>query len=348
MKQKYILVLCFSIALFLVIKNNNIKAQSNTQHNITASKPIIVQVPGGYRVEVENNPLINKNQSALEVLRAIPGVVIKESIIEVAGKNNLLLQVNGLDKKMTASQIVGYLSTISGNNIKQIEVIRNLSAAFNSSVGSVINVITKTSLSEGYFVNGRASVGNFNKCDAAVDLSIVKPKYNFSMSMAESYNKTFSNSEYRYETVYGIAFAGPYYPKTIETFDNPDVFMNNASVNVKYEYKINENQIIGGSIDYWGNSYSSILTNKTDVRRITPIPPLIQNKKESPGRSYIDLYSISTFKNKSQLDLKLNVALNNMNNRYVNQIFYPADSVLAYETIDNAKKYWTKDQDYTH
>jgi len=258
-----------------------------------------------------------------------------------------LLQVNGLDKKMTASQIVGYLSTISGNNIKQIEVIRNLSAAFNSSVGSVINVITKTSLSEGYFVNGRASVGNFNKCDAAVDLSIVKPKYNFSMSMAESYNKTFSNSEYRYETVYGIAFAGPYYPKTIETFDNPDVFMNNASVNVKYEYKINENQIIGGSIDYWGNSYSSILTNKTDVRRITPIPPLIQNKKESPGRSYIDLYSISTFKNKSQLDLKLNVALNNMNNRYVNQIFYPADSVLAYETIDNAKKYWTKDQDYT-
>lgn len=174
MKQKYVLVFCLSIALFIVFTNNNIKAQSDTRHNITALIPIFVQVPGGYLVEVENNPLINKNQSALEVIRAIPGVVIKESIIEVEGKNGLLLQVNGLDKKMNASQIADYLSTISGDNIKQIEVIRNPSAAYNASVGSVINIITKNSHSEGYFGNGRASVGNFNKYDAVVDFTIIK------------------------------------------------------------------------------------------------------------------------------------------------------------------------------
>src|ERR1035437_9244969 len=114
MTHNNIFLFCFSIILFIVIISENLNAQSNSQQtNIPdkaidkySSDPVLVQIPGGYRVEVESNPLINKNQTALEVIRALPGVFIMDSIIEVAGRKDLLLQINGIDMKMDISHVV--------------------------------------------------------------------------------------------------------------------------------------------------------------------------------------------------------------------------------------------------
>jgi len=313
---------------------------------ILAKKPIIVTVAGGYRVEVESNPIINKTQSAVEVLRAIPGVIVKELQIEVVGKNGLLVQVNGLDRKMDGSQLMNYLSSISGDNIKQIEVIRNPSAAFESSVGSVINIITKHLLKEGYFGTVRSSVSTFDKYGGGFDFSIVKAKLNFALSMSEKYNKSFNSSENTIRYLNDPTKSDVY----IETVDNPDIINHFPLAKAEISYQINDNHIIGGTINYRKYFSSMDLLNKLASNAIVPILPnsaLIQNREENLDRSSIDLYSKYKFKNKSQFVLQFNSAFTDINNSYANnqttevnqvsQIYNNEQKYLSYERAQTLK-----------
>lgn len=311
---------------------------------ILAKRPIIVPVSGGYRVDVENNPIINKNQSALEVLRAIPGVIVKESRIEVVGKNGLLIQVNGLDRKMNASQLANYLSTISGDNIKQIEVIRTPSAAYNSSVGSVINIITKHSLREGYFGTVRSSVSTFNKYGGGFDFSIIKSKFNFALSLSEEYKKSFNSSENTIRYLKDPTIPNVY----IESVDNPDIISRHPSVKAEMSYQINDNHIIGGSINYRKYFTSMDLLNKVSSDALVKILSdltLFQHREENLDKSSIDLYSKYKFKNKSQLILQFNTAFTDINNSYANNQTTEVNNVS--QIYNNEQKYLSYERSQT-
>lgn len=337
MKHKYMCLFYLSIALFILSGNNKIKAQivsqSDRANNSISKYQIMLPIPGEYRIEIENNPIINKRQSALEVLRAIPGVFIKDTKIEIIGKNNLLIQVNGLDKNWNTSQMADYLSTISGDIVKEVEVIYNPSVEY-APAGSIINIITKNSPNEGSTINLKASTANLNKYWGSIDYSLVKPKSNFSLSIADNYNKTFSNSEFI--TSYKD---NPPSKDQIETFSSPDISLNKPSVNFKYNYKVNDHHTIGGSLDYWENSYTNNVTNMSHIRIKNPYDTLNQKKKGNTCNSSIDLYSITKFKNLNQLDLKLNIISSNMNDSYI----------IHHESTDYElyKKYLSEEQAYT-
>src|ERR1035437_9715969 len=205
MRQKKLLIYSLLMASFLMITIDAIQAQNNTIQNEILSKktgkilinPNITLKPGGYSIEIENNSIFNKSQSALEVILAVPGVFMRDSITEVAGKRDMILQVNEFDLRLSALQIPDYLSAISGETIKEVEVIQYPSATYDSFTGSIINIITKKTSSTGTLGVVRTAIGNFNKFHESADLYIVNSKSNFTLSVADQYNKTFNTTETR-------------------------------------------------------------------------------------------------------------------------------------------------------
>jgi hypothetical protein len=307
---------------------------------ILAKQPIIVPVSGGYKVEVENNPIIIKSQSAMEVLKAIPGVIVSGSNVSVIGKDGLMIQINGIDKKIEGDRLAAFLNTISGDNIKQIEVIRNPSSVFNSSIGCIINIITKHQLRDGYFGTIRGQVGTYKKYLGGLNFSIIKTKFNFDMSVYERFNRTFRFFEDKVRYIQNQTTSDEY---TLTT-DNPNAILNNQSGNASFTYKISDNQIIGGNINYLTYKSIDLTSNHLTSEAVVPLLPntfLIKDHKNSYGKGYIDLYYRSTFKNKNQFVLQFNSTFTNIDNRDannqttlvngLNQIYNNEQSSLSYE-----------------
>ncbi len=105
------------------------------------------------------NTSLKEAGTALDVIQNAPKVFIDRSgQISIIGKGAALVYLNG--QQVSSTQI---LSSISSNNIKEIEIIENPSAKYDAAGNAVINIITKSKTLEGYKIGllQRAAKGKF-------------------------------------------------------------------------------------------------------------------------------------------------------------------------------------------
>jgi iron complex outermembrane receptor protein len=90
------------------------------------------------------NSIAATGSDGLETLRLVPGVKIQNGIISLVGKSEVLVMVNERVIKLTGEELASYIKTLSGEEIKKIEVITNPSARYDASGNSgIINFVTK-------------------------------------------------------------------------------------------------------------------------------------------------------------------------------------------------------------
>lgn len=123
--------------------------------NITARKPLLEQRADRMIVNVSEN-LASANGSLMDVMRKVPGMLVVNDKLSLAGQQNVTILLNG--KTTRYMDVQSLLRDMPGDNIKSVEIIHQPGAEFEASgSGPIINIITKKNNLFG--TNGTVSAG---------------------------------------------------------------------------------------------------------------------------------------------------------------------------------------------
>jgi biopolymer transport protein ExbD len=172
---------------------------------VVSTKPFLEQRADKLIVNVENSATA-AGSTALEVLQKVPGVIVVNDKITLAGKSSVTIMIDGRPSQYT--DITQVLSTMGASNIEKIELIANPGAKYDAAGGAVINIIIKKTANLG--TNGSASLStgmglyekgkygvdrNFYRIIPAVSLNHRKGKLNIFGSLNYLHRNTFDYHE---------------------------------------------------------------------------------------------------------------------------------------------------------
>lgn len=125
---------------------------------VVAKRPFLEQKVDRTVVNVANS-ITNAGGTALQVLQRSPGVQVNQltNAISLAGKEGVVVMINGKISRQPAEAIVQMLAGMNADNIDRIELIHTPPANFEAEGNAgIINIILKSSGDEG--LNGGYSV----------------------------------------------------------------------------------------------------------------------------------------------------------------------------------------------
>jgi hypothetical protein len=173
---------------------------------VTARKPFLEQRADKLVVNVEGSATA-AGSTALEVLQKVPGVIIRNDQVSLAGKSNLNIMING--KSSPYTDMNQLLATTAASNIEKIELITNPGARYDAAGGAIINIILKknadfgtngtVSLSTGmglYKKNGNPIDRNFYRLTPYVSINNRKGKVNVYGNINFFHRNLFNYDEY--------------------------------------------------------------------------------------------------------------------------------------------------------
>lgn len=167
---------------------------------VTGIRPQVKFSEGKLICQIQNNKDFLTLNSLDDILRRLPFITLRDGKINVFGKRNTLVLVNGLPPKNDNWEL------IPPDDIKEVEVISNPSAEYNSNGMAVVNIITKKNFIEGFNGQLSASVskGDFWRSNNTLQLGYATEKLNLFSGIGynpnkrrylESYERYFSSGE---------------------------------------------------------------------------------------------------------------------------------------------------------
>lgn len=130
-------------------------AEMLSEVQVTAKKPLLEQRAGRLIVNVDQN-ITGKSGSVTDLLKKVPGLVVVNNRISMAGRSGVTILIDGRPTKYM--DIESLLREMPADNIARIEVISQPGAAFDAEgTGGVINIILKKNALLG--TNGNLSLG---------------------------------------------------------------------------------------------------------------------------------------------------------------------------------------------
>ncbi len=118
---------------------------------IVAIKPLYEQQIDRLVVNVAST-ITNAGSTVLEVLERSPGVVVnrQSNSISIAGKDGVIVMINGKANRMPIEAAMSLLNGMSSNSVEKIELITTPPADFDAEGNAgIINIVLKQSLADG-------------------------------------------------------------------------------------------------------------------------------------------------------------------------------------------------------
>ncbi|MDE6576908.1 MAG: outer membrane beta-barrel protein [Muribaculaceae bacterium] len=120
---------------------------------VKGSRPMAKLKGDGVQVPISGTYLANTG-TALEVLGKMPFVTKNGSDVEVLGKGTPLIYINGRQVRDMSE-----LDQLASTQIKNVDVVTNPGARYDSNVNSVIRITTVAPVGEGFSFNDRTTIG---------------------------------------------------------------------------------------------------------------------------------------------------------------------------------------------
>lgn len=159
---------------------------------VTAKRPFLEQKIDRMVVNVANS-ITQAGGTALQVLQRSPGVQVNQltKSISLAGKQGVVVMINGKISRLPSDAVVDMLSGMSADNIDRIELIHTPPANFDAEGNAgIINIVLKNAgdegLNGGYSVN--AGHGRGPKYGAGAYLNFRRNKTNWFANYEYNYN----------------------------------------------------------------------------------------------------------------------------------------------------------------
>ncbi|MCI1682380.1 MAG: TonB-dependent receptor [Bacteroides sp.] len=137
----------------------------------------------GLTYNMKNDPL-SQSENLLFALRNVPLVTVDgDGGIRVKGSSSFSIYLNGKPYRMATTNPKEVLQSISATSVSKIELITQLDARYDASVGNaIINIITEKKSLDGYKVVLNGSGETHPKTGAGVTAIITKGKIDASLS----------------------------------------------------------------------------------------------------------------------------------------------------------------------
>ncbi len=175
-----------------------IKAVTQLQGvTVTARKPLVEVKADRMVVNVEGTVNATGNDG-IDLLRRSPGVLVdKDDNISMAGKNGVMIYIDGKPSPLRGADLGNYLRSMQSSSIESIEIITNPSAKYEAAGNAgIINIRLKKD----------KSLGTNGTLNAGYNIGVL-PKYNGGISLNHRNKKVNIFGNYNYNH-------GMYYNKT--------------------------------------------------------------------------------------------------------------------------------------
>lgn len=119
--------------------------------SVTSMKKTIEFKNGMTVMNVENSIMASGN-TALDVLKRIPGVTVdNKNNISISGKQGVRVMLDGRMQQLSMEQVISILSAMSSDQLSKIEVMKNPPVKYDSQGNAgIINIVTKKVKTKGY------------------------------------------------------------------------------------------------------------------------------------------------------------------------------------------------------
>lgn len=197
-------------------------------------------------------------KDAADVLKIAPGVWVTDEGISINGASGTKVYINGRETKMSSSEVVNFLRTMSADEIQRIEVIPQVGAEFDASMtGGAIEITTKRKVETGLM--GTATLRSSARPDLfdirpAVSLNYNRDKLNLYGRAYGSINQSGTESGETTSYSEGTKIKGESYMEDV---------MKSFGVNGGLIYEFNDKHSFGAEINHSQFRASSITSTDT-------------------------------------------------------------------------------------
>ncbi|MDF2852564.1 MAG: TonB-dependent receptor [Sphingobacterium multivorum] len=156
---------------------------------VEGKRPMVESKPGKLVLNVENSPLAAGN-NALDIVQRAPGVSLdNNNNLQLMGQSGVSVTIDGRQTYMSGEQLVNFLKSTDGNQIKSVEVITTR-AAKDDAEGAVgtINIVLKKNRMEGFNGTFNMTAGRGEKFRGNSSLSINYKKNNTTVFGSYAYS----------------------------------------------------------------------------------------------------------------------------------------------------------------
>ena len=168
---------------------------------VVARKPFLEQRADKLVVNVEGSATA-AGSNALEVLQKVPGVIVRNEQVTLAGKSSVNIMINGKSSQYT--DINQVLATTPASNIEKIELISNPGARYDAAGGAIINIMLKKNADLG--TNGTVSLatgmGLYKKDGAPIDRNFYRITPYFSINNRKGKVNVYGNINFFHRNLY--------------------------------------------------------------------------------------------------------------------------------------------------
>lgn len=225
----------------ITLKEN---ATQLTEAQVIAKKPLFEQKIDRMVVNVATS-ITSAGNTALEVLQRTPGVTVNQTqgIINMAGKNGVVVMINGKENRMPVEGLVSLLQSMSADNIETIELIHTPPANFDAEGNAgFINIVLKKNLDDGFNGSLSANVGYGlkEKAGANVNFNYRKNKMNF----YGDYSWSYTNNPQEFTNRRELLFDGDLYGTDAISFRDP-TFLQIQNARLGLDYQISDKTVFG-------------------------------------------------------------------------------------------------------
>lgn len=135
------------------------KSTDLSEVTVVSRKPLITQQDDKTIVDAE--VIASSSTNAYEVLEKTPGVIVdQDGNAYLNSTTPAMIQINGREVKLGASDLASLLKSLPANSIVKIEILRTPSAKYDAaSSGGIVNIVLKKGVKLG--TNGSVSAGYF-------------------------------------------------------------------------------------------------------------------------------------------------------------------------------------------
>lgn len=202
--------------------------------------------------------VLAKAGSANDVLGKIPGIIRQDkNSFEVFGKGAPLIYINGRQMR-DASE----LESLRSEDIKEVELITNPGARYDSTVKSVIRIKTIRRQGDGFGFDLRSSWYQWDQTDLTEEVRL-NYRHN-GLDVFGSYNY-YSNENYRFGLLAQTIYADKTWTQTNHITEHKKRSQTHAS-EIGFNYQIAENHSVGARYKYETSpASSSHLTILSDI-----------------------------------------------------------------------------------